>query len=145
MANTEETSKETNNSRSAGRAFHLYCAFAAQQELLWLGANLIQRQMNAGKKIGSLRDTREMAIVWNDLAQETAQDVAAATGRLLEYGSNTGSRVAANAERGYADLMRSFRGGIETSTEHASEATASAAATVKRAAERMSRPSMKKR
>ena len=84
------TEQSRDDFRAVGANYMSY-AFSAQHELFQLGMNLFQRELEASRRIVACRDISQAFAAFNHLMMETAEDFSAATARLLDHASTTGS------------------------------------------------------
>lgn len=97
MASAEEQSRDVFFS---GTDNYLRCAFVAQQEFFQLGMNLLQREMDTGRRIVGSRDFSQAFAAYADLMSGTMEDFSASTSRLFEQLSATGAKMVEDTAEG---------------------------------------------
>jgi hypothetical protein len=91
--------------------------FRAQQELLQLSANLLQREIDVTKKLTESGDMAGAFAACGELMRETVQDFTGATARLLDQATATQSRAADRAQEGAHEVTRVAKEGVQAAAD----------------------------
>jgi hypothetical protein len=102
-----------------GADSYLRYVMSAQQELLQLSLNFLQREIQTGKRIAASGNVGDAMVAWNDLATSTIDDYTAATARLMRLATGLGTEVGRDAEEFGSDIAQTARKGAYKAVDQA--------------------------
>jgi len=117
-----EASRASRDAIESGSQSYLGFMFRAQQEFFQFGVNLLQREIDTGRRIAGARNVGETFSAYNELVRDTVQDFAETTTRLIDRAYDAGSIVSHQAQEAGHAVVRGADQSARAAQDHAAEA-----------------------